>query len=524
MPRTRLADIQPIISRIGGSAVPLTNSGYVRPRERRITNFHPLGGGESWGVPSNSLANLERALVERVFTVSGVEGGQVLPPQPEPKVLNRLLMRFTARFLRNTQRVVPLSTEQFVEKYTGRKRRTYELAAASLELRPLVRSDAFVQSFIKDEKTNLTRKVDPCPRIIQPRSARFNICIGRHLKPMEKEVFRGLARTFHETTVMKGLNAVERGRELARKWRRFRHPVAISLDASRFDQHCSRHLLNWEQRIEERLTTDPTELRRFNRMRSRNVGFVRNAEGGYRYTLVGGRMSGDMDTAMGNCLSMCGMMWSFMDSVGIRKYSFANDGDDGVLFVEEEHEELVLREYAGYFLRLGFTMKLEGVARELEHIEFCQSRPVFDGVEWRMVRDPVVSLGKDSLTVKSVGSVEQLVAARSAVGWCGMSLAGDMPVLGVYYRTMIHGDRPEEVPETGMQFLAARLEPRWGSPTAAARASFHKAFDLSPDQQLAIEAEIVNTECRILTTAVGVDHFSTLNKTLLNYTLYCQHS
>jgi hypothetical protein len=332
---------------------------------------------------------------------------------------------------------------------------------------------------------------------------------------MEKEVFRGLARTFRSTTVMKGLNAFERGRELARKWHRFEQPVAISLDASRFDQHCSRAILDWEQQIEERLTTDPVELRRLNRMRSENIGYVRTPEGGIKYTLKGGRMSGDMDTAMGNCLSMCAMMWSFMNDLGVEKYEFANDGDDGVLFVEQSWEEEVLGAYQQFFLRLGFTMKLEGVARELEHIEFCQSRPVFDGENWRMVRDPVISIGKDSLSLRAVNTPAGLLAARSAIGWCGMSLAGDIPVLGAYYRTMLTEPyRPVSEYTTGMHYLARGVDPRFGSPTSAARLSFYKAFSLTPEHQVALEQEFSNTDARIGTTAVQVDQFTTNNYTL----------
>jgi hypothetical protein len=234
-----------------------------------------------------------------------------------------------------------MTTKEFVVTYVGRKRRMYELAADSLEMRPLERKDAFITAFIKDEKTNLTLKHDPCPRIIQPRSARFNIEIGKYLKPMEKAVFRGIAAVFQDVTVFKGLNASERGTLLAKKWRRFRCPVGVLLDASRFDQHCNEEIIKWEHSLWERLSPEG-RLKQLNRMRFRNVCYARTPQGGFKYKLPGRRMSGDMDTALGNCTTMCAMTWSFMRSIGVTKYAYANDGDDGVLIVEKHDLDAVL--------------------------------------------------------------------------------------------------------------------------------------------------------------------------------------
>lgn len=505
----------------GNSAVRLSNFGYMKPRARILVNHHPWGGGEQWGVHQNSSGNLERAIVERVFTVKGEGGDQVSPPQPLPGVVRKCLMTFRHKLLHMTNRVVPLTTSQFVESYTGRKRRLYQSMADTLEHRPLSRKDAYVSSFIKDEKTNLTRKEDPCPRVIQPRSARFNIEIGKHLKPMEKEVFRGIARVFRSKTVMKGLNALERGSEMCRKWTRFEKPVAILLDATRFDQHCNRDIISWEHEIEERMTLEPQSLRRLNSWRRVNRCFARASDGAFKYTLRGGRMSGDMDTAMGNCLTMCAMTWSFMTEMQIEKFEYANDGDDGVLMVEQEHLAKVLSNYAPFFLSLGFTMKLEGIAYELEHIEFCQSRPVFDGEKWRMLRDPRVCIGKDSLSLRGEVRVAELRSLRSSIGWCGLALAGDMPIFWRYYQSMATEERLDTELTTGMQFLARGMESVIAEPSQAARLSFYRAYGISPDSQLAIEHDLLHTNCNLTTTALQVDHYSTTTTTEIN--LQSQH-
>lgn len=418
--------------------------------------------------------------MERVFTVNG----GCLPPVPLKHVFRDRLNRFAARLVHHTPKTTELSTEDFVASYTGRKREMYQRAADSLEDYPVSEKDAVVQAFIKDEKVNLTRKSDPCPRIIQPRTPRFNVAIGVYLKPLEKAIFRGIAGVFKGVTVLKGYNAVERAAFIREKWDKFSSPCAIMLDASRFDQHVSRDLLNWESSVFERLLVNPRGYRRVNALRSRNVCYARADGGGFKYETRGCRMSGDMDTALGNCMSMCAMTWSFLHDLGVEG-QYVNDGDDGIIIVEGKDRQKVLDHYAEYFLAFGFTMKLEGVASVFEQIEFCQARPVWAGDHYRMVRNPDIALMKDSLSLRK-GDPKVL---SNVVGWGGLALAGSIPVCGEYYRSMINDDEISDdgSPECGRDFLRQRLLPVYSAPSDESRVSFYDAFGLSPDMQIAIE-------------------------------------
>jgi len=480
-----------------------------------MVNLHPVGGSERWGVHNNSFVNLERALIERVLSVS-VGGAQVPPPQPQRGFVRTEMKAFTKRLLHAVRRVPTMSTDEFVDTYVGRKRAMYAREVEGLSVLPIERKDAYIMAFIKDEKTNLTRKSDPCPRIIQPRSARFNVAIGLHLKPMEKPIFRGIAAVFGGTTVMKGLNAQQRGAEVHRKWQRFNKPFAIMLDASRFDQHCSRDIISWEHSVEESLAMDREELKRLNRFRSKNTCFFRTNEGGYKYTLNGVRMSGDMDTAMGNCLTMCAMTYSFMASIEVDTYEYMNDGDDGVIIIESGDAELVLQTFKRYFLKFGYTMKLEGVSDRLEGIEFCQARPVFDGHSYRFVRDPLICLDKDSISLKGLTDVESMLKLRNSIGWCGLSLAGDMPIFGKYYASMISSDERTEEYTTGMQFLSKGMVAKYHAPTDEVRLSFYDAYNITPDQQLAIEDTISKTNVDIVRPAVPVNEITNNTFTILH--------
>lgn len=452
--------------------------GYPKQRKRFLTSISPYAGGEAWGVHDNSVSNLERAIVERVFTVGGK-----LPPVP-----TRLgqLGNFDRLFHNELQPVPTMTTEQFVDTYVGRKKRTYELAAASLEVSPIQLKDAYIQAFIKDEKTNLTRKDDPCPRIIQPRSARFNLEIGKYLKPLEKPAFKAVNAVWKGVTVFKGLNAVQRARELRKKWDSFDNPVAVLLDAKRFDQHTHRKMRDREDRNWLRAYQGDAHLKRLLGMRKVNKVFARAHDGAITYVVNGKRMSGDMDTAMGNCYTMCAMTWTFLNMVKVNGM-YANDGDDGVLIVEREDVQSILDQYEDIFLGWGYTMVLEGIAYEFEHIEFCQARPVYNGEIWTMVRDPIICMGKDSLVI----GVKPIRETANAIGWCGLSLAGDMPIFSALYRHFINDSQPGEIEyTTGMQFLARGLDPRDGRVNDVTRLSFYKAFGILPDDQITFEDEI----------------------------------
>jgi hypothetical protein len=376
-----------------------------------------------------------------------------------------------------------MSTEEFVDCYNGRKKRIYENARDSLAEHPLEEKDAFIQAFIKDEKTNFNAKPNACPRIIQPRSPRFNLTVGVYLKPFEKAVFRALSAVFRGIVVAKGLNAVERGNVLRTKWVKFDDPVAIFLDAKRFDQHCSREMIDWLHYVEEKVFP---QMKQYNDMRKQNRCFARAPDGSVKYTVNRCVMSGDMDTASGDTLMMCAVTWTIMRNMGV-KFEYTNDGDDGVLMIEALDAGKVCKELRLRFLEFGFTMKVEGMTDTFERIIFCQTQPVFDGNKWVMVRQPKVALAKDSVTLRRVRDADHLDELRNAMGWCGMSLAGNMPIYRSFYKTLICGERPELEMNTGMAYLARGLEPIDENITDECRLSFWKAFGIHPTKQLVLE-------------------------------------
>ncbi len=192
-----------------------------------------------FSVHNNSLNNLLRGLNERVFYTDN-NGTEPLVP------LDDAFSRLDG-FVKDvrTCKLRPWTLEQLVDSYQGSQRTRYQQAADSLALLPLSDRDCIVSTFVKCEKINFNAKVDPAPRVIQPRNPRFNAAIGKYIKPLEKIIYKDLGQLYKYPCVAKGFDVYQTGSIIHSKWSMFKQPCAISLDASRFDQHCSVAALQW---------------------------------------------------------------------------------------------------------------------------------------------------------------------------------------------------------------------------------------------------------------------------------------
>jgi hypothetical protein len=250
-------------------------------------------------VHNSSLVNLVRGVLTRVLLVKGKP-----TPKPLAGIYGRRLSYFRNDLVKRVSSTTPITQQQFVDLYKGRKHTIYQNALHSLQNHGVCASDATIKAFVKAEFINTDDKPDPDPRVISPRDPRYNIEVGKFLRPLEHEVYRGIRDIFGEPTVLKGFNSKQTGEIFLNKWNLYRNPVAIGLDASRFDQHVSIQALEWEHSIYNRVFNS-RELRWLLRMQLRNRvrGYCR--DGKLKYTTEGCRMSGDMNTALGNCLIMC---------------------------------------------------------------------------------------------------------------------------------------------------------------------------------------------------------------------------
>lgn len=456
------------------------------PKIRHITALINAGVGHDYNVHSNDIHVLERAILERIFFVK-TPNGFAPPPKPKPRAFTKRLKSFSAMMHTLSVSLTPMTYENFVLSYVGRKRRVYERAVASLLVTDWSSKDARVKAFVKVEKHNLTLKPDPAPRVIQPRDPRYNVSVGIYIKPLEGLVYEAIGDIFGHPTVMKGMTVIDVGRYMREKWDMFDNPVAIGLDASRFDQHVSEQALRWEHSVYKHYFPWSKEFAALLNLQLHNFGTGYTPNGRLRYNIKGCRMSGDMNTGLGNSLLMCAMVHAYFDSIAVR-VQLANNGDDCVVFLEQR-DLSKLSTLPQWFTEMGFTMVVEQPVDVFEQIEFCQMQPVNTGYDWIMVRKPACALGKDIITYNSVQTEKDWTFYCQAVSDCGSALYGHLPVFSGFYPSL---DRKRVVKYKGNPNLTGGLF-YWDAPTdkrvdeTTVRYSFYLAFDITPDEQIAIE-------------------------------------
>lgn len=409
--------------------------------------------------------------------------------------------------------VVPL--EDVSSMYKGSKQAQYDRAYQSLCTTPLNKRDSLVRSFVKREKLIVTAGLDTLlkpgsvyskdPRVIQPRDCRFNCHLARFLKKNEHRVFNAINEmySYHSPTIMKGLNATQQGEAIHAAWSRFKRPRGIRMDFSRFDQHVSKEALSLEHKVYLTMFQKARGLGKCTKREYKELVWLLNEQlentcemrlpdGTVKYKTIGKRMSGDINTGLGNVVLVCLMFKKFLDDLKLTgaDYHFIDNGDDCCLVVEEDVVAVVLRDLDSYFIRLGFELEVEGIASELEHVKFCQSHPIeVRSGHWVMVRDCDVSRLKDATNLRRMTTKTAFNEWRAAIAGCGLALCSGIPIMQEFYLALTRGTDPHhrDVFTCGADFLARGMEAKVSPVTDVARSSFFMAWGITPDQQIEIE-------------------------------------
>lgn len=404
--------------------------------------------------------------------------------------------------------------------YSGGKAANYVRATDDVLNEGLTRKSAQIKMFVKFEKLNPS-KVNPDPRAIQFRDPKYCVAAGRFLKACEHPLYElhGDGKTLPATRLIgKGLSQAGRAKLLAQKLKAFSTPCVVSLDASRFDQHVSKELLEIEHMVYLMMCNDP-EFRVLLRWQLDNRGVSTR---GIRYKTRGKRMSGDMNTALGNCLLMVTMVSCIMRGM---KYDILDDGDDCLLIVERELLPWCQENLYDAFLEFGMEIKLENIAFDIESVEWCQSHPVqYAPGKYKFVRDPLKVLSNGLGGVKYLDSERARRKLAMTTGMGEMVLNLGIPVLQNYAMAVIRnasGGGPMSHMRGGKQIYNSRqrqkgrqdhIELQASDPmyfrinrelramglkqlerldpqpiTDGARLSFFKAFGITPWEQLQME-------------------------------------
>lgn len=488
------------------------------PRERLLPKrcaVNPTGLPGSAPVFSHSstVGNMSWAVQERVMGrfVDGVWEPTIKPVEFATPSMRAIRRRVCAL----VPEVSPITHNEYCEKYAGLRRKAYENARDSLLVRSLERRDADLNVFLKAEKWTEPK----APRVISPRDPRFLISMGCYISPLEHVLYKAFRRMEGAPVIMKGLDQQARAAVAVSHWNSFVSPVAVGLDASKFDQHTSRQALQFEHGFYLKPYHNDKFLQTLCNMQLENRCYATLDDGKCSWVSDGGRMSGDTNTALGNCLLSATMLKAWAKEKGV-KVRMMVDGDDCVVFMEKECLSSFMNGLTTWYLERGYPMKVEGPYYKITEIEFCQSKLMIWAGNSLFVRNPYKAVNQDHTWIIRGGIEHEDVLTATGLG--GLSIYGDIPVLGAYYRMLAGRKGLSAKVARRLDFRSSWL--RWtvdgnktySRPTDDARVAFFETFGMHPCDQVDLENEYLR---RRVTTArhFDINHINTISAVELQY-------
>lgn len=304
---------------------------------------------------------------------------------------------------------------------------------------------------------------------------------------------------------MKGLNAREIAAQIEMKCKRIPNWVYLGLDASRFDQSCNTELLKILHFIIARCFPNKAHRKEVAELLAKtllNKCKGKATDGVVKYLIEGGLCSGEMTTAMTGCVIMSTIIYAFcVYHLKLPDFAALDMGDDAGLFVDDKYLSIIIKEIPAFFGAFGLVMTVEPPVYKIEHIEFCQTKPVFDGCAYRMVRNPHTSTVKDATSLTPINAKQELANYLNSIGKGGLALAGGIPMMQNYYRNMVYnagilsGNKvcTNLKLEGGMYYLSKRMNEHYTDNISdETRVSFYHAFGILPEMQVIMEKHYDN--------------------------------
>lgn len=403
--------------------------------------------------------------------------GRVLKVVPEMEIaLQPVLM---AQAVRIAKTIPPVSgfanVEALIRFFPQNKRKMYTRESESLLRAPWSQRDALIKSFVKSEKLKILDK-DGDPRMIQARNPRFNLEFGMFTKAVEHSLYNLRdpdldAIGVDVPIIAKGRNLFQRAQDLQALWLLHRNPVVLSLDLSRWDMHVGVPMIQVMHAMYQTMIESP-HLRALLKCQLENVAITQNR---LRYRTSGGVMSGDMTTALGNCVAVIAIVLAYrtilkqvaeneddamprdwLGSTRLRllyqaireeltretrsmaklrmPFLVYDDGDDHVVIMEREMVNLVKRTLPMWWELMGHELKVEAEVTQFHQILFCQHKPHKGPAGWVMMPDPRKVLATSMVVAglyreKPAQYLKTLWTARYQLHW-------DQPILGPLFRSL----------------------------------------------------------------------------------------
>lgn len=490
--------------------VSVYQQGYSTRLPKRLFDIRGLPGRGTLWTHANDVANVVYSIHERVLGRTTEKGWQRTLLPEEGAFSSEGMVGFQRRLKHLIgDHAQPISESEFVSHYRASKRRRYESAVSSLRAKPLCRADSYPSVFLKAEKW-----IEWKPgRLISARSPRYNAVVGRYLLPLESRVYQAIDGVYGSATIMKGYTPERRAAVVCGHWDAFERTVAIGHDFSKFDQHISRRALQYEHAVYLHAYAGDEDLQRWLSWQLETTCFANVRDGRVKYKVKGGRMSGDMNTAMGNCIISAALIWAYAAERGI-KLRAVIDGDDSVVFMEQEDLPAYLAGIEDWMAKRGFILVTEEPVYAINGVEFCQCRYMGTAPP-TMVRNPMKAITQDHAWIEDRSISYPEVLAATGLG--GLSLYGNIPVLGAYYDMLARTTLPSKRTLSRLDFRSswlrdASMSGGFVQPSEEARYQFWLTWGMPPGEQRAHEENFRACDLGILNAVDTINKATITNK------------
>jgi hypothetical protein len=386
------------------------------------------------------------------------------------------------------------SYDKTAESYEGMLRRRYSVASESLrQCEEITKEDWKIKGFLKAEKFGDSKLSKP--RMIFPRSPRFNLALASWLKPLEHWLWPNLTAERLMSSgvgrvVGKGLNSGGRARLIKRKLEQAGGLRVFEVDASSFEAHVSLEQLQLEHSVYLSAYKGDRHLAG---LLGKQLHLCGKTSLGTSFYRKGGRASGDFNTGMGNSLIMLAIIISTLETIGVW-FDTLVDGDNALVFLRPEDVSSTRSSFAAVAQKLsGHEIVLEKETSVLEEVVFGQSHPVFGPNGWTMVRDWRKVVSQATSSHHHLNNWHARARFLRGVAMAEMSLCRGMPVLDAYCRSLYSACSGakllKESAYADLLYRGGKLSWRLGRTSIGdeTRASFARAFGTSPEEQVEYE-------------------------------------
>lgn len=429
-------------------------------------------------------------------------------PQSQANHVRRARRQFARVMARERFRATRLSFSAFLARAPSSKRKLYENAIESLKQQPLTWKDARVSMFAKAEYRTTSLAGGPAtkPRAIQARSPRFNAAFGVYTKAVYDVLMKWKGpkgRVRQRTRIFRsGMTPRQLGAAIAEKRAQFKNPVVFNLDANSFDRSVDGDDLRMVDNLYRTIFGGDQELNAILALRhGRRIVNRGKSSKGLKYRVVANRMSGDMDTSLGNSLlTFYVVLWAMLKH-GIRKWDCMIEGDDCLLFLEAG--SLTEGQINAAYADLGWLCA-STKALHLHEIDFCRGTfiTLADGVRhvrqakralstltccWRSNTDQEY---RRMLKGKALGELAMARGVPCLQALCSAILKATGDVKAIMVDTRMHG----------VKLAKLRLDGSSLPVTRQARVEYEMAFGITVAQQTTFEQRIESHIHNILNT------------------------